>query len=157
MIKRAATATAAVLTVFALAGCGFIQEKVEDKIGDVVEEGVERAIENGASGDVDVQFGDDAQLPAGFPGEVPVPDATITGGVGTEEGWWVAFASDDPNELDDLWAKYDAQGWELTNENITSDYAQRQYRKGRLDVVVGAVLSDPENVQLTVAVTVIPE
>jgi hypothetical protein len=61
-------------------------------VGNAVEEGVERAIEEGAGGDVDINIdGSGAELPEGFPSDVPQPNGTIQASIGSPEGYMVNF------------------------------------------------------------------
>jgi hypothetical protein len=149
LIPLFALATASVL---ALSACSVIQDRVEGAVDDAVEEGVERAIEEGAGDGVDIEVGEDADLPAGFPSEIPLPDAQLTAGVGSPDGWWVTYTSDNPGVLDALYADMESAGWEQTADFTTDDLSQRGYTNGTYDVAVGAVESEG-TVQLTISVT----
>lgn len=95
VVSAVATAT--------LAGCGVIQDRVDDAVGNAVEEGVERAIEGGSGGDVDLNFdGDGASLPNNFPGDVPQPNGTIQASIGAGDGFVVSFQTSESGAADFL-------------------------------------------------------
>lgn len=150
MFKRASAAAAVVAVTIALSSCSLIQSKVEDGINQAVEEGVERAIENGAGSGTDIEFGADATLPAGWPAEVPVPNAKVTAGVSNADGWWATFETDDQSVVDALFAKYSS--WEVTAEQDIDGFIARQYTSDKYYVVVASIASDGLY-QLTVQVT----
>ncbi len=60
-----------------LSGCfaNPLEQLTEGLVGGLVEGGVEQLIEQGSG--VDVDFGDGAALPSGWPAELPVPNGTI--------------------------------------------------------------------------------
>lgn len=136
----------------ALSGCSVIKDKVNGAIDDAVEDGVERAVEQGAGGDIDIEVGENADLPAGFPAEVPLPDATLTAGVGSPDGWWVTYEATSSSVLDNLYESFEAAGWEQNADFTTDQLEQRGYTNGTYDVTVGAIDTDG-TVQLTLAVT----
>ncbi|MFC5790763.1 hypothetical protein EDM22_17825 [Agromyces tardus] len=80
--RRAAAALAAAATaVLIFTGCS------ANPVGDLVNQGVEDAVESATGGDVNLDGG----LPADFPDQVPVVDGTVTfsGGAPEGEGWLV--------------------------------------------------------------------
>jgi hypothetical protein len=136
----------------ALSACSIVEDRVNDAVDNAVEEGVERAIEEGAGDGVDIEVGEDADLPADFPSEVPLPDAQLTAGVGSPDGWWVTFTADSASVLDNLYEDFESAGWEQTADFTTEELSQRGYTNGTYDVAVGAVEADG-TVQLTISVT----
>jgi hypothetical protein len=138
-----------------LSGCSVIKDKVNGAVDDAVEEGVERIAEEGAGGDVDIEVGENADLPEGFPSEVPLPDAELTAGVGSSDGWWVTFTADSSSVLDNLYEDLEAAGWEQTGDFTSDELSQRGYTNGTYDVAVGAIEADG-SIQLTIAVTPVP-
>ena len=83
---RAAVAVAiAGITVSLLGGCS------GNPVEDLVNQGVEDAVESATGGDVSLN----GELPEGFPTSIPLIDGDIAVGVGTggEEGWVVVITS----------------------------------------------------------------
>ncbi len=107
-----------------LAACGNpIKDAVDDAVGNAVENGVEKVVENagGDGSDIDLDLnGDGANLPDGFPGDIPRPDAKLTAAVTQEDGWFLAFAPVDFSEVEALVAEY-GSGWETQSE---TDYGE---------------------------------
>jgi hypothetical protein len=142
----------ATAVALALSACSVVQDKVDDAVNNAVEEGVERAVEEGAGDGVDIEVGENADLPAGFPAEVPLPDAQLTAGVGSPDGWWVTFTADSTSVLDNLYEDFEGAGWEQTADFTTDELSQRGYTNGTYDVAVGAIESEG-TLQLTISVT----
>ena len=83
--RAAAAASAVVLFVGLLTGCA------GNPVEDLVNQGVEDAVEGATGGDVNLS----GELPADFPESVPLIDGDIelTGGAGGVEGWVVVLTS----------------------------------------------------------------
>lgn len=154
--KILATLSIGVFATLTLAGCNVVQDRVDQAVDDVVEEGVERAVEEGAGDGVDVEFGEDADLPAGFPSEVPLPEGTLTAGIGSPDGWWVTYAVADDAAVDALFADFEGAGWTMTGDSDSSGLRQFGFENGAYDVTVGAIPADAE-VQVTIAVAPVTE
>src|SRR5690606_29517793 len=75
-IKTAAAAGFAVCAL-ALSGCGFVADQIEDRVVD----GVEGVIEDNTG--VDIELGDDAQVPESFPDTIPLPDGDVVTAFGS--------------------------------------------------------------------------
>ena len=148
-IKRIAVFAVTVGAVVALAGCGIIQDKVDN----AVQDGVENAIENNAGDDVDVEFGEDATLPDGFPSEVPLPDGTIVGAIGGDDGYFVNFSVADDGAVDDLFAAFEDGGWELVGDYSIEGSQSKAYHNDSWDV---GIASAPGDTDVTVSMSVVP-
>ena len=146
-IKRIAVLAVTVGAVVALAGCGIIQDKVDD----AVQDGVENAIEEGAGDDVDVEFGEDASLPDGFPADVPLPDGSVVASIGGEDGYFVTFSVADAADVDALFAAYEDGGWELVGDFSTDDSQSRAYKNDAFEVGIAALATDSD-VQISMSV-----
>lgn len=151
-----ATLSIGVFATVVLAGCSIVQDRVDQAVDDVVEEGVERAVEEGAGEGVDVEFGEDADLPEGFPSEVPLPDGTLSAGIGSPDGWWVTYTVANDAAVDALFAAFDDGGWTLVADASSAGLTQRDYENGTYAATVGAIPTDTE-VQVTIAVAPVTE
>jgi len=77
-MKRTTTTTAAIgLSLAAALTLSACANPLDALIENVVGGGVENLIENELGGDVDINFGEGADLPAAWPAEIPVPDGEI--------------------------------------------------------------------------------
>jgi hypothetical protein len=102
--RRAAVAAAlAALTAALLTGC------MSNPVEDLVNQGVEDAVEGATGGDMNLG----GELPAGFPGSIPLIDGEIgfTAGTGGEEGWIVIITSTATDPMADAAAALEGAGY----------------------------------------------
>jgi hypothetical protein len=125
--RAAATLAAAATAALLFTGCS------ANPVGDLVNQGVEDAVESATGGDVNL----DGELPADFPESVPVIDGTINvSGAGPDgEGWLVILT---PTAADPV----GAASAELEAAGFTADKAAAG------DAGAAAVYSDSEYVVL---------
>lgn len=90
--KTVAGAAAALLVVGAMSGCS-------NPIDDLIQQGTEKAIEDVATEhlgeDVDLNVGNGASLPDGWPSEIPVPNGEIAMSAKAEGGFTVTYLTDE--------------------------------------------------------------
>jgi len=86
-------------------------------IAAVTEQGVEQAIEDATGGNVDIDTGSGASVPADFPSDVPLIDGKVSSsvslGTGAEQSWNIVFSVSDAN------AAYADAVSKLTNAGYT--------------------------------------
>ncbi|PKQ25033.1 MAG: hypothetical protein CVT64_11870 [Actinobacteria bacterium HGW-Actinobacteria-4] len=112
---KAPLATITALGVaIALSGCGNLLEAGADKVGEAVQGQIEDQIRDNL--DVDVQFGDNATLPSGFPASIPQPNGRIVGALGTSDGWSVSYELDGPTGVDPMIDGLVAQGYTVEQD-----------------------------------------
>jgi hypothetical protein len=107
-------AVIAVLTATVLSGCSIPNP------GDLVNKGVEGAIEDATGGDVSLS----GELPADFPASVVLIDGDISfsAGAGGAEGWVVMVSSDAADPVADAAAKLEAAGF-IEDTTVNGDTA----------------------------------
>ena len=138
--RTASLLVVAVVAGSVLSGCGFVQNRVEDAVGNAVEEGVERAIEQGGGGDVDLDFdGDGASLPNNFPGDVPQPNGRIIASIGSDTGSVVSFETDEAG-VQAFLAEF--SGWNVDSEGDYGDSQGYNFSNDRYTVALMITPSD---------------
>ena len=101
---------------------------------DLVNQGVEDAIEGATGGDVSL----DGEVPADFPTSVPLIDGDITfgAGAGGSEGWIVMITSTAADPVADAAAKLEAAGFTQDTELSGSGAAAQVYTNGEFLVLL---------------------
>ena len=68
--------TALVVSAGTLTGCS--SEGIGGAVGEIARESAQKAVEDATGGDVSLNFGDGATLPADWPAAVPVPEGELS-------------------------------------------------------------------------------
>ncbi|WP_022890629.1 hypothetical protein [Agromyces italicus] len=137
--RRAAAAVAiAALSAALFTGC-------VNPIEDLVNEGVEGAIEDATGGEVSL----DGELPGDFPSEIPLVDGEIAlgAGAGGADGWIVMITSTAADPVADAAAKLEGAGFAKNTELSGSGADALVYSNGTYLVLLAA---DGETVSYTV-------
>jgi hypothetical protein len=159
----------AVLVLLPLTGCGAIAEKaVETSTGVDIDEGGDSVTVTGDDGEtVEIQGGDDASLPKGFPEDVPVyEDADIKmGNSMTSDGkttYSVTLQTSDDVDTASAWYK-DAlpkEGWSLEGDMTSTASGQSitviGAKKGTMALNV-SVMGPDDDSKTTISLIVAPE
>lgn len=109
-LKATITTTTALGIAIALAGCGNLIEAGADKVENAVQDQVEENL------GVDVEFGENASLPANFPESIPQPDGKIVGALGLPEGWSVSYELNGIAGIDPMIDGLVAQGYTVEQD-----------------------------------------
>ncbi len=106
--RAAAAAALAALTSALLTGC------FSNPVEDLVNQGVEDAVEGATGGDVSLG----GELPAGFPESIPLIEGEIgfSAGTGGEEGWIVVINSTAADPMADAEAALEGAGYTKNTE-----------------------------------------
>lgn len=137
--RRAAAALAiAALSTALFAGCA-------NPIEDLVNQGVEGAIEDATGGEVSL----DGELPSDFPAEIPLVDGEValSAGTGGADGWMVMITATAADPIADAVAKLEGAGFTKNTELSGSGAEALVYSNGTYLVLVAA---DGETVSYTV-------
>ena len=169
--KITLTVFALLLAATALTGCNMAAEEatealVEGSTGADVEiddEGGSVSVET-EDGSMEVTGGDSAEVPDGFPSDMPLYDGTVVMGqaieVDGETSYNVAIeVEDDVADIADWYSsELDAEGWtitfEMSNDSDGMEMVTYQVEKGNM---TGQVIIAHEDEETTVAVTVVPK
>ncbi|GMA36764.1 hypothetical protein [Demequina litorisediminis] len=76
-MRLAATAAVTTLSATMLAGCS--AEGLGDAVGTFARDSAQQAVEDATGGDISLNFGDGATLPADWPDSIPVPEGEPRG------------------------------------------------------------------------------
>lgn len=103
-------------------------------VEDLVNQGVEDAIEGATGGDVSL----DGEVPADFPTSVPLIDGDVTfgAGAGGSEGWIVMITSTAADPVADAAAKLEAAGFTQDTELSGAGAAAQVYTNGEFLVLL---------------------
>ncbi|KQM83067.1 hypothetical protein ASE68_07265 [Agromyces sp. Leaf222] len=137
IVRAALVVATAGLAVGLLTGCS-------NPVEDLMQNGVEDAIEGATGGDVSLG----GELPAGFPSEIAVVDGEITVGIGTGDsnGWVVVVTT---TEADPAAAAASAlEGSGFAEDTTLTEEQLQSLTGGQLDAMVYA--NDTYRVLLTV-------
>ena len=119
MTRRRAWAGAALVALLALTGCANPAEKLAEK---AMEKAIEDEVGQNAEVDLDsdggsitnddgsVAWGEAAEVPAGFPAELPLVDATLTMAIEDQGVFSLMYTVDDTAAFDELVAELEASG-----------------------------------------------
>lgn len=131
-------AATALVAATALTGC------FANPVEDLVNQGIEGAVEEATGGDVSLG----GELPADFPAEVPLPDGEIVFAAGTAgEGWIVTMTSAAADPVADAAAALEGAGFTVDTTLSGTDAGASVYTNEKYLVVVAG---DGENVAFTV-------
>jgi hypothetical protein len=130
--------------------CGGDEETIETETGDVsVSQDGEDVHVTARDGQFEGRFGESAELPEGFPDDVPIPDgARVVGAMTSKEpgaeGTLVSIQSDDSTDslLKAFRAGMDANGWTVDQEMNTMGQRMLQASKGGRSLVVQVMERD---------------
>lgn len=106
-LRRLAAGVLAILLTSGLMACTNPLEAVIQK---GIEKGVEKGIENETGGKVDIDTGSGAELPDGWPADLPVPPGKPTLAIKNEDGMMVTYMTDRA-ALDKVIAEMEANGY----------------------------------------------
>lgn len=115
MKRTTTTAAAAGLSLAAALTLSACANPLDALVENVVGGGVENLIEGELGGDVDINFGDGADLPSAWPAEVPVPDGEILFS-GSSEGTSTISINTTRAIVDQLVVDLQDSGYEITQE-----------------------------------------
>jgi len=123
------------VTTFGVAACNPLEA--------VTQEGVEQIIEAATGGNLDVDAGAGASVPADFPAEVPLINATLESSVaigsGTDRAWTLYYSVDDAKAaFDDATGKLRAAGFAEDSIVDAAEASVGFYSNGSLSVTVSA-------------------
>jgi len=124
--RKAIVGLAALGLAVGLAGCASpLEAIIEQQAGVQIEsDGDSFTVE---SDEGTVQIGAGAELPSGFPADLPLPNGELTASVGTAEGWALTFAGVEPAALEQLEAALRSAGFTETMRMGTADAVQAGY------------------------------
>ncbi|MFF2387361.1 hypothetical protein [Agromyces sp. NPDC058104] len=137
--RRAAAAVAiAALSAALFTGCA-------NPLEDLVNQGVEGAIEDATGGEVSL----DGEVPSDFPAEIPLVEGEVALGAGTggADGWIVMITSTAADPIADAVAKLEGAGFTKNTELSGSGADALVYSNGTYLVLLAA---DGETVSYTV-------
>jgi hypothetical protein len=114
-------------------------------IGDLVNQGVEDAVEGATGGDVSVG----GELPDGFPESVPLVEGKVTVGVGAggADGWFVIISTTSADPVADAAAKLEGAGFTEDTTLSGGGTAAKVYSNGEYLVLLAG---EGETVSYTV-------
>jgi hypothetical protein len=138
--------------------CGGEEETVETESGSFTVEtegkGVRISGEDEEAGAISGQFGENAEIPDGFPKDVPIyPDAKVLGSMVTGEGTILTLqTADDPGKVTAFYReKLSKEGWSLASEIDLGGQRMLAIEKGERS---GAVQISREGDDTNILVTV---
>lgn len=136
--RAAAAVSIAALSALLFTGCA-------NPLEDLVNEGVEGAIEDATGGEVSL----DGELPSDFPSEIPLVDGAVALGAGTggADGWIVMITPTAADPLADAAAKLEGAGFTENTELSGSGAEALVYSNGSYLVLLAG---DGETVSYTV-------
>ncbi|MCM3656167.1 hypothetical protein M3147_02765 [Agromyces mediolanus] len=137
-LRLGVLAATAVFAATALTGC------FANPVEDLVNQGIEGAVEEATGGDVSLG----GELPADFPDDVPLVDGEIVFAAGTAgEGWLVTMTSSSADPVADAVAALEAAGFAPDTTLSGADAGAAVYANATYLVLVAG---DGENVAYTV-------
>ncbi|MFV0633142.1 hypothetical protein [Demequina sp.] len=153
-MRLAATAATTALSAVFLAGCS--AEDLGGAVGQIAKDAAQQAVEDATGGDVSVNFGDGANLPADWPATVPAPEGELAAAAVTGTGWTVA-ASGSSLEMTDYVAALTDAGFVEDNSVSVSDAVGGERYSDGTHVVDVAWAAQPGGDSGFLTVVVAPE
>jgi hypothetical protein len=126
---RLASTVVGLSAVLAVSGCS---NPLEDAANNLVEQGVERAVEEGTGGDVDLDLdldGSGASLPDDWPADVVLPDGKVLLALSQDDVLMVQVSVSGPESFDEMVANFESAGFvegeSLDNEVMSIRFFER--------------------------------
>jgi len=145
MKKRAALVALVLTAVGSLSACGGnpIKNAVDDAVGNAVDQGTEKVIEQAAGGDADIDIdldGDGASLPGSFPDSIPRPDGKLIMAVAADDGWQLAYQPADASAVESIVAEFGS--WTMQAETDYGEWKSWQFVNDDYLVLLSAIQDD---------------
>ncbi|WP_061960610.1 hypothetical protein [Demequina flava] len=151
---RHAWVPAIMVTSVALTGCS--NGGWADDIADAAGSAAENAVENATGGDVSVNLGNGASVPANWPQTVPVPDLELTAAGTTGSGWSTAAAAP-ALAFDDYVDELTHSGFESVGDISVEDAARTERLSDGDHEVTVAWAKEPGGESGLLSVTVVAQ
>ncbi|MFV0286153.1 MAG: hypothetical protein ACK5IM_07160 [Demequina sp.] len=152
-MRLAATAAVTTLSATMLAGCS--AEGLGDAVGTFARDSAQQAVEDATGGDISLNFGDGATLPADWPDSIPVPEGELAAAAVTGEGWTIA-ATAPSLTLTDYVEQLEDAGFTASASGSVGDAASTHHLSDGTHAVTTAWAAEPGGDSGLITVVVAP-
>jgi hypothetical protein len=154
MMPRGIALSATAGAVIVLTGC--FQNPIDAALDRASEKVVEQAIEGLAGSEgIELDYGPGAEIPAGWPASVPIPQGTVVSAAKLDESaFTIAVLSPSWAQAQADLESLKAAGFSVVFEQVVDDYATYQLESSEYYVIYGMMNDGSE---VTVSVTLGPK